>query len=170
MTDTLPGRAVGAESFRRALAVHAAGVVVITAQNDGVPVGMTATSFSSVSLEPPLVSFYVDQSSTTWPWLRSADHFAVNILSADQADLAARFARKGIDRFAPPTRWRPGPLGAPLLQDVCAHLVCLPYETADVGDHVLVVGLVADVRTHGEGRPLLYHQGRFGRFRPHNED
>ncbi|MFB9475994.1 flavin reductase family protein [Nonomuraea salmonea] len=166
MTDTMPGRAVGAESFRRALAVHASGVVVITAQNDGVPVGMTATSFSSVSLEPPLVSFYVDQSSATWPWLRTADHFAVNILSGDQADLAARFARKGIDRFAPPTRWRPGPLGAPLLQDVSAHLVCLPYETADVGDHVLVVGLVADVRTHGDDRPLLYHQGRFGQFHP----
>lgn len=170
MTDTLPGRAVGAEPFRRALAVHASGVVVITAQNDGVPVGLTATSFSSVSLEPPLVSFYVDQSSTTWPWLRGADHFCVNILASDQADLAARFATKGVDRFAPPTDWRPGPLGAPLLLDVSAHLICLPYETAEVGDHVLVVGLVAEANTHRHGRPLLYHQGRFGRFLAHPED
>ncbi|GAA1669813.1 flavin reductase family protein [Nonomuraea sp. NPDC048882] len=170
MTDTLPDRAVEAEHFRRALAVHASGVVVITAQNDGVPVGLTATSFSSVSLEPPLVSFYVDQSSSTWPWLRTADHFAVNILASDQAEVASRFARKNIDRFAPPTRWRPGPLGAPLLQDVSAHLVCLPYETAEVGDHILVVGLVAEVTTHNPGRPLLYHQGRFGRFLPHPED
>jgi flavin reductase (DIM6/NTAB) family NADH-FMN oxidoreductase RutF len=169
MTDTLPDRAVGADSFRRALAVHASGVVVITAQNDGIPVGLTATSFSSVSLEPPLVSFYVDQSSTTWPWLRGADHFAVNILASDQADLAARFARKNIDRFAAPTRWRPGPLGAPLLQDVSAHLLCLPYETVEVGDHVLVVGLVAEAETHATGRPLLYHQGRFGRFLAHQE-
>ncbi|WP_326641820.1 flavin reductase family protein [Nonomuraea fuscirosea] len=170
MTDTLPDRAVEAEHFRKALAVHASGVVIITAQNDGVPVGLTATSFSSVSLEPPLVSFYVDRSSSTWPWLRTADHFAVNILASDQAEVAARFARKGIDRFAPPTRWRPGPLGAPLLQDVSAHLVCLPYETAEVGDHILVVGLVAEVTTHSPGRPLLYHQGRFGRFLPHPED
>ncbi|MEV4172985.1 flavin reductase family protein [Nonomuraea sp. NPDC049709] len=170
MTDTMPGRAVAAEPFRRALAVHASGVVVITAQNDGIPVGLTATSFSSVSLEPPLVSFYVDQSSTTWPWLRTADHFAVNILASDQAEVAARFAAKGVDRFAPPTCWRPGPLGAPLLQDVSAHLVCLPYETAEVGDHVLVVGLVAEVDLHSTGRPLLYHQGRFGRFLPHPED
>lgn len=159
--------AVDADGFRRALAVHAAGVVIITAQSDGIPVGLTATSFSSVSLDPPLVSFYVDQSSTTWPWLRDADHFAVNVLASDQADLAARFARKDIDRFAEPTRWRPGPLGAPLLQDVSAHLVCLPHETVDVGDHILVVGLVAEARVHSPGRPLIYHQGRFGRFIAH---
>ncbi|MBB5778809.1 flavin reductase (DIM6/NTAB) family NADH-FMN oxidoreductase RutF [Nonomuraea jabiensis] len=159
--------AVDADGFRRALAVHAAGVVIITAQSDGIPVGLTATSFSSVSLDPPLVSFYVDQSSTTWPRLRDADHFAVNVLASDQADLAARFARKDIDRFAEPTSWRPGPLGAPLLQDVSAHLICLPHETVDVGDHILVVGLVAEARVHSPGRPLIYHQGRFGRFIAH---
>jgi flavin reductase (DIM6/NTAB) family NADH-FMN oxidoreductase RutF len=164
------GRALDADGFRRALAVHAAGVVVITAQSRGVPVGLTATSFSSVSLDPPLVSFYVDRSSTTWPSLRAADHFAVNVLASDQAELASRFARKDVDRFAEPTRWRPGPLGAPLLQDVSAHLICLPHETVDVGDHILVVGLVAEARVHGQGRPLLYHQGRFGRFIAHPEE
>ncbi|SEN50171.1 flavin reductase family protein [Nonomuraea pusilla] len=167
MTDTLPDRVVDGDGFRRALAVHAAGVVVITARSEGVPVGLTATSFSSVSLDPPLVSFYVDRSSTTWPSLRGAGHFAVNVLSSDQADVAARFASKGVDRFAEPTRWRPGPLGAPLLLDVSAHLVCLPYETRDVGDHVLVVGLVAEASVGRPGRPLLYHQGRFGRFTAH---
>ncbi|MEV4219069.1 flavin reductase family protein [Nonomuraea sp. ATR24] len=167
MTETLPGPVVDADRFRQALAVHAAGVVVITAQNAGVPVGLTATSFSSVSLEPPLVSFYVDRSSTTWPALRAAGHFAVNVLAGDQADVASRFARKGVDRFAEPTRWRPGPLGAPLLLDVSAHLVCLPYEIRDVGDHVLVVGLVAEAGVRSAARPLLYHQGRFGRFTAH---
>ncbi|TQS26191.1 flavin reductase family protein [Microbispora sp. KK1-11] len=167
MTETLPAPALDAEGFRRALAMHAAGVVVITAQSDGVPVGLTATSFSSVSLDPPLVSFYVDQASTTWPSLRSADHFAVNVLASDQAELAARFARKGVDRFAEPTRWRPGPLGAPLLEGVAAHLICLPYETVEVGDHILVVGLVAEADVGGPGRPLLYHRGRFGRFTAH---
>jgi flavin reductase (DIM6/NTAB) family NADH-FMN oxidoreductase RutF len=167
MTDTLPDRAIAADQFKQALAVHASGVVIITAQSDGIPVGLTATSFSSVSLEPPLVSFYVDRSSTTWPQLGAADHFAVNILTSDQAELAARFARKSIDRFAAPTRWRPGPLGAPLLHDVSAHLICLPYERAEVGDHLLVVGLVAEAGVHRPGRPLLYHQGRFGRFLAH---
>ncbi|MFI7440020.1 flavin reductase family protein [Nonomuraea indica] len=159
--------AVAADAFRRALAAHAAGVVVITAQSGGIPAGLTATSFSSVSLDPPLVSFYVDRSSTTWPSLSAADHFAVNILAGDQADLAARFARKGIDRFAPPTRWRPGPYGAPLLHDVSAHLICLPYETTEVGDHLLVAGLVVGADVHSPGHPLLYHQGRFGRFLAH---
>ncbi|GII31969.1 flavin reductase family protein [Planotetraspora mira] len=167
MTETLPGRAVDGERFRTALAGHAAGVVVITAQDEGIPVGLTATSFSSVSLKPPLVSFYVDQASTTWPRLRSADHFAVNVLTSDQGELAARFARKGVDRFAEPTRWRPGLYGAPLLSDASAHLICLPHTTVEVGDHVLVVGLVSEATVHGTGRPLLYHQGRFGRFIPH---
>ncbi|GAA0924805.1 flavin reductase family protein [Nonomuraea longicatena] len=168
MTDTLPEQGIAAEPFRQALAVHASGVVVITARCGAEPVGLTATSFSSVSLEPPLVSFYVDSSSTTWPRLRTADHFAVNILSSDQADLAARFARRGVDRFEG-TRWQPGPFGAPLLQDVSAHLVCLPYERVEVGDHILVAGLVAQARVHTPGRPLLYHQGRFGRFLAHPE-
>ncbi|WP_436764297.1 flavin reductase family protein [Streptosporangium sp. V21-05] len=167
MTETLSGRAVDAERFREALAVHAAGVVVVTAQVDGIPVGLTATSFSSVSLTPPLVSFYVDQSSTTWPWLRRADHFAVNVLASDQAEVASRFARKNVDRFAAPTSWTPGHLGVPLLDGVSAHLVCAPHSTVDIGDHVLVVGLVTETSLDPGGRPLLYHQGRFGRFTPH---
>ncbi|MFI6395063.1 flavin reductase family protein [Nonomuraea sp. NPDC050540] len=80
MTDPLPGRSIAADQFRRAPAVHAGGVVVITAQSDGLPVGLTTTSFSSVSLEPPLVSFSVDLSSATWPQLGAADHFEVDIL------------------------------------------------------------------------------------------
>jgi flavin reductase (DIM6/NTAB) family NADH-FMN oxidoreductase RutF len=156
---------IGAEDFRRALATHAAGVVVVTAAPGGTPVGLTATSFSSVSLRPPLVSFYVAQSSTTWPALREAPTFGVNVLASHQKEVAARFARRGIDRFAE-TTWTPGPEGVPVLDEVAAHLHCRPRHTAEVGDHILVVGLViaADVRA---GRPLLYHQGRFGRFVPH---
>ncbi|GII92541.1 flavin reductase family protein [Sinosporangium siamense] len=160
-------RPVDDARFKRALAVHAAGVVVITARVQGVPVGLTATSFSSVSLSPPLVSFFVDAASSTWRRLREADHFAVNVLASDQAEVAARFARKNIDRFAPPTSWQPGPLGVPLLDGAPAHLVCAPYSTVEIGDHNLVVGLVTDTSVAGQGRPLLYHQGRFGRFIPH---
>jgi flavin reductase (DIM6/NTAB) family NADH-FMN oxidoreductase RutF len=155
------------DQFRTALAQHAAGVVIVTARPEGVPVGLTATSFSSVSLDPPLVSFYVDQSSTTWPWLRLADHFAVNVLAGHQHDLATRFARRGIDRFAAPTRWRPGPHETPLLEDVSAHLICIPHTTVEIGDHTLVVGLVTAAATT-PARPLLYHRGQYGRFLPHN--
>ncbi|GAA1256899.1 flavin reductase family protein [Sphaerisporangium rubeum] len=168
MTEILPGPAVDPARFRRVLSAHAAGVVVITGQTEGIPAGLTATSFSSVSLEPPLVCFYVDQNSTTWPKLKDADQFAVNILAGNQAELAARFARPGIDRFAEPTRWRPGPLGTPLLRDTAGHLLCTPYTSLDIGDHILVIGLVTDALVHEPDQPLLYHRGRFGRFMPHN--
>lgn len=175
---------VGGEEFRRALAEHAAGVVVVTARPDGVPVGLTATSFTSVSLAPPLVSFYVAESSSTWPDLRRAAVFAVNVLGGHQADVAAHFARKGVDRFGHPTRWAPGPSGVPLIEGASARLVCRPYRIDAVGDHFLVVGLVVAAETaaaeagideeHGERhgdmhsgvRPLLYHRGGFGRFLP----
>ncbi|WP_067169690.1 flavin reductase family protein [Microtetraspora niveoalba] len=149
------------------MAAHAAGVVVVTALPEGEPVGMTATSFSSVSLSPPLVSFYVARTSTTWPRLRLAAGFAVNVLASHQAEVAARFAAKGVDRFAHPTRWTEGPDGVPLLDDVSAHLVCRTHHTAEVGDHILVLGLVTATSVEGAGRPLLYHQGRFGRFLEH---
>ncbi|MFF5264427.1 flavin reductase family protein [Actinomadura viridis] len=167
MSDSPPGQVLDPARFRQALALHAAGVVVITASSAGVPIGLTATSFSSVSLRPPLVSFYVDQGSTTWPSLRAADRFAVNILAGDQAEVATRFARRGVDRFAPPTAWSPDDHGTPLLGGVCAHLLCVPHATIDVGDHILVVGLVTGAELLAGGRPLLYHHGRFGRFLPH---
>jgi len=166
VTETISRTAVDATRFSQALSVHAAGVVIITARSEGVAVGLTPTSFSSVSLDPPPVSFYIGRESATWPWLRQADLFAVNILAGHQAQLAARFARKGIDRFAAPTRWSPGPYGTPLLDDVAAHLICTPYETMPIGDHYLVVGLVTDVSVHDPSHPLLYHRGRFGNFVP----
>lgn len=171
--QTAPGRdfarGVDPERFRRALAVHAAGVVVVTgATPDGSPHGLTATSFSAVSLDPPLVSFYVDHASTTWPRLRAAGHFAVNVLAGDQADVAARFAARDVDRFAAPTRWDKGTLGIPLLADVAAHLICAPHTVHRIGDHVLVVGLVVETRSEAAAGPLLYHHGRFGRFLPYD--
>ncbi|XVQ10531.1 flavin reductase family protein [Spirillospora sp. CA-255316] len=167
MTEILPSQAVDPTRYRQALALHAAGVVIITGAPGGEPVGLTATSFSSVSLEPPLVSFYVDRSSTTWRSLRDAERFGVNILAGDQAELAARFARKGVDRFAAPTAWHLDEHGTPLLDDVCAHVLCLPHTTLEIGDHILVVGLVTGTEVVASGRPLLYHRGRFGRFLPH---
>ncbi|WP_393916008.1 flavin reductase family protein [Halostreptopolyspora alba] len=163
---TPPGASeVSQEQFRRALGEHAAGVVVVTATFDGDPVGVTATSFTSVSLEPPLVSFYIDGRSGTWPVIRDAGAFAVNTLAEDQRDVAARFAAKGVDRFAPPTRWHLGPEGLPLLDGVTAHVLCRTHDLLAVGDHWLVVGRVAGAGATGHERaPLLYHRGRYGRF------
>ncbi|GAA1071737.1 flavin reductase family protein [Nocardiopsis composta] len=162
--DGRPG--VGADAFRRALAAHPAGVVVVTADSGGRPVGLTATSFTSVSLDPPLVAFYIAATSSTWPHLRGAGQFAVNLLTEDQRDLAARFARRGGDRFAPPTEWTPGPGGTPLLGGAAAHLLCRSERTEEVGDHWLVVGRVRSADVHRPTRPLLYHQGGFGALHP----
>jgi flavin reductase (DIM6/NTAB) family NADH-FMN oxidoreductase RutF len=155
---------VDATRFRRALGRHAAGVVVVTGPG---PVGLTATSLTSVSLDPPLVSFCVARESTTWPDLRQADHFAVNLLGGDQAAVASRFAVRGVDRFGGGVTWRPGAYGVPLLDGVTAHLLCEPYDTIALGDHWLVVGLVVGTEIGATGDPLLYHRGRYGGFAPH---
>ncbi|GAA1990185.1 hypothetical protein GCM10009799_15140 [Nocardiopsis rhodophaea] len=157
---------VGAETFRRALGSHAAGVVVVTAAPAEGPVGVTATSFTSVSLDPPLVSFYINARSGTWPGIRDAPAFAVSLLAEDQWEIAQRFATKGVDRFAPPTRWRRGAEGLPLIEGAVGHVLCRRHDLLAVGDHWLVVGRVAaaEVRAEDGGRPLLYHRGRYGRF------
>ncbi|MET8573481.1 flavin reductase family protein [Streptomyces sp. NPDC005012] len=147
--------------FRR----HAAGVAVITAGHQGRPYGFTATSLTSVSAEPALVSFGISEHSSCWPAVARAEYVGVHILGEHQADLAATFARSGADRFAPPTAWREGPGGVPLLDDVVAWLVCRPVARVPAGDHRLVVAEVTAGDPAGDGRPLLYHQGRYSGLR-----
>ncbi|GAA3343124.1 hypothetical protein GCM10020358_40620 [Amorphoplanes nipponensis] len=157
-----PPGGVGAEVFRRALAHCAAGVVVVT--TGARPAGFTASSFTSVSMSPPLVSFCVDKYAGCWGRLRTAETFTVNVLTDTQQALAARFAARGVDRFAPPTRWRHGPDGAVLLDAAAAHLQCRRHAVLPLGDHFLVVGLLVAVHAGTSAPPLLYHGGRYGRF------
>lgn len=154
---------VTAETYRLALARHPGGVAVVTVRSQSGPVGFTVTSFASASLLPPLVSFYVGHDSSSWPAVRLAPQFAVNLLGADQDELAARFARKGADRFAPPTKWDLGPEGLPLLTDATTHLICARHSSVGVGDHELVVGTVVNAAFGVSDQPLIYHQGRFAR-------
>ncbi|MFG2761260.1 flavin reductase family protein [Streptomyces wuyuanensis] len=146
--------------FRR----HAAGVAVVTAHGDR-PVGFTATSLSSVAADPPLLSFGIGTASSSWPVVAEAGHVGVHILSEDQRDLAATFARRGADRFAPPTRWRTGPEGVPVLDGVLAWLVCRVVARVPAGDHRVVIAEAVAGDPEGSGRPLLYHQGRFNALR-----
>jgi flavin reductase (DIM6/NTAB) family NADH-FMN oxidoreductase RutF len=164
--ERLTAAPVAAERFRRVLGGHAAGVVVVTATAPHGPVGVTATSFTSASLDPPLVSFSIDARSGTWPDIRDAPAFAVNLLAEGQDALAARFAARGVDRFAGPVRWRTGPEGLPLLDGAAGHVLCLRHDLLAVGDHWLVVGRVAAAEADTAARPLLYHRGRYGRFTP----
>jgi flavin reductase (DIM6/NTAB) family NADH-FMN oxidoreductase RutF len=151
---------VPAAEFRAAMRQLAASVVVVTVA-DG-PTGFTASSFTSVSLDPPLVSFCVDRRSASARAVREAPMFAVNLLGAQQSTVAERFALPG-DRFAAPTRWTAHPLGPPVLADAAGHLVCARHLVVPLGDHWLVAGLVVDTRA-GAGRPLLYHDRRYGGF------
>ncbi|MFI9723567.1 flavin reductase family protein [Streptomyces sp. NPDC052396] len=146
--------------FRR----HAAGVAVITARGAR-PAGFTATSLTSVAAEPPLVSFGVGTGSSSWPVLAEAGHVGVHILGEHQRELAATFARSGADRFAPPTRWHTGPEEVPLLEGVLAWMVCRVVARVPAGDHRLVLAEVVAGDPTGDGRPLLYHQGRFNGLR-----
>jgi len=143
---------------------HAAGVAVITARGEH-PVGFTATSLDSVAAEPPLISFGVGTASSSWPVLAEARHVGVHILGEHQRELAATFARSGADRFAPPTGWRAGPKGVPVLDGVLAWLVCRVIARVPAGDHRIVVAQAVVGDPAGAGRPLLYHQGRFNALR-----
>lgn len=148
-------------TFRR----HAAGVAVITAAGDAGPVGFTATSLASVSAEPPLLSFGIGTGASSWPVMAEADHVGVHILGEHQQELAATFARSGADRFGPPTAWREGPEGVPVLDDVPAWLVCRIVGRVPAGDHRIVLAEVLLGDPTGNGRPLLYHQGGFNGLR-----
>lgn len=146
--------------FRR----HASGVAVVTAAGE-YPVGFTATSVSSVAAEPPLVSFGVGTGSSSWPVVAGAEYVGIHILGEHQQELAATFARSGADRFAAPTGWRSGPEGVPLLDGVLAWLVCRVVARVPTGDHRIVIAEVVTGDPAGDGRPLLYHQGRFNALR-----
>ncbi|MGW6567755.1 flavin reductase family protein [Streptomyces sp. NPDC054975] len=146
--------------FRR----HAAGVAVVTAQGER-PVGFTATSLNSVSAEPPLISFGVGTTSSSWPVVSEAEHIGVHVLGEHQRELAETFARSGADRFGAPTRWSVGPEGVPILDGVLAWLVCRVVARVPAGDHRIVIAQVVAGDPSGAGRPLLYHQGRFNALR-----
>ena len=149
--------------MRQVLGHFASGVVVVTGVDAGGPLGFTCQSFSSLSLEPPLVSLAVARTSSSWPRLRSMGAFCVNVLADDHEHQSAQFARAGVDRFAG-VSWTPDPGGAPILDGVAAWLsATLEHEYAG-GDHTIVVGRVHALGADPVRAPLLFHRGRYGRL------
>jgi flavin reductase (DIM6/NTAB) family NADH-FMN oxidoreductase RutF len=155
--------AVDSAEYRRVLGHFPTGVTVITASNDGEPVGLAVGSFFSVSLDPPLVGFCAGKSSSTWPSIEQAETFCVNVLAEDQEDLSRRFATKGADRFGA-IGWKPGEAGAPRLDGVLAWIDCALEAKHDAGDHWIVVGRVLALDVPREGGPLVFFRGGYGRF------
>ncbi|MFE1025156.1 flavin reductase family protein [Streptomyces sp. NPDC058818] len=163
--DVATPRLATADLLRSAFRRHAAGVAVITARGDAGPVGFTATSLTSVSAEPPLLSFGIGTGSSSWPAVSEAEYVGVHLLGDHQEDLAATFARSGADRFAAPTAWREGPAGVPVLDGVLSWLVCRVAGRIPAGDHRIVLAEVLLGDPTGAGSPLLYHQGRYNGLR-----
>jgi flavin reductase (DIM6/NTAB) family NADH-FMN oxidoreductase RutF len=163
MTVTTRAPVFGSDQFRSLLRRQAATVTIVTAGGAS-PAGFTATSFTSVSLRPPLVSFCLDRASSSWPAVETAGHVAVHLLGTGQERLARTFATSGIDRFAAPTAWRPGPHGVPLLDGALAWLVCRVVHRIGAGDHAIVLAEPVAAE-HSDGTPLIYHDGRYAGLR-----
>ncbi|MGO4257809.1 flavin reductase family protein [Marmoricola sp. RAF53] len=163
-----PEAAARARKFRDVLGLFCSGVTVVTSVSDGQPVGMTCQSFSSVSLEPPLVMFSPAKTSRAWPLMQRAGYFCVNILSADQQDVSNGMATKGVDKFDG-VEWRTAATGAPLLDGVLGYVDCTVHQVIEAGDHYLVIGRVKELGFgDGSGRegaesvdPLLFFKGKY---------
>jgi flavin reductase (DIM6/NTAB) family NADH-FMN oxidoreductase RutF len=150
-------------SFRTVLGHFATGVTIITAMDGDEPIGVSANSFTSVSLDPPLVLFCAAKASTTWPRIEAAGKFTVNILNEHQEDVCRVFATKGADRFSR-IGWRTSANGQPILHDSLAYIDCEMQEQHDAGDHIIVVGRVQELGVLSEEGPLLFYRGGYGKF------
>jgi flavin reductase (DIM6/NTAB) family NADH-FMN oxidoreductase RutF len=147
--------------FRTALAMFATGVTIVTARTaKGRLIGLTANSFNSVSLSPPLVLWSLSRAAASMPAFSTGSHYAINILGADQIDLAKRFAAKGVDRFAD-VAFEQGVGGAPLLAGAAASFECFNRSRYEEGDHVIFVGEVERCSHRTGASPLLFHGGKF---------
>jgi 3-hydroxy-9,10-secoandrosta-1,3,5(10)-triene-9,17-dione monooxygenase reductase component len=153
------------QHMRTALGNFCSGITVVTAMDHDQPVGFTCQSFSSLSLDPPLVSFNPARTSTTWPKIRAGGVFAINVLSSDQVAISSAFAQRGADKFRG-VKWEAGPLGAPLIHGVLAWAECKLWAEYDGGDHTIVAAEVLNLKASSTAGPLLFYQGEYHLLNP----
>ncbi|HZU63196.1 MAG TPA: flavin reductase family protein [Novosphingobium sp.] len=151
--------------FRQVLGHYPTGVAAITSQGaDGTPLALVVGTFTSVSLDPPLVGFLPDKRSSSWPLIEATGHFAVNVLAADQGDLCRQLASaKGAEKFAG-VEYHLAEPGVPVLAGAPVAITCRIAWTHDAGDHVFVLGRVQALEVQREADPMLFHRGRYGSF------
>ncbi len=149
-----------ARTYRDVLGQYASGVTVVTTLLGGTPLGMTCQSFTSVSLDPPLVAFLPMKNSRAFAAIRQSRRFCVNFLAAGQADVSNRFASLAEDKFAE-VDWEPAPSGMPRLDGIAGWVDCTVHDIHEAGDHYLVIGKVEDLGQGDATDPLLFHQGRY---------
>jgi flavin reductase (DIM6/NTAB) family NADH-FMN oxidoreductase RutF len=152
--------------FRRVLGHFATGIAAVTGIDGGAPVGLLVNSFTSVSLDPPLVAFCVAHTSLSWPRLRSGQRHCICFLAAGQLEQARRLATSGPAKFRG-LAWSPSPSGMPVLDGALAWLECAVEAEYPAGDHVIVVAAVhrlARSQDAGDAGPLVFYRGGYGRF------
>lgn len=158
--------AIDPTEYRRTLGSYPTGVVIVTADTVDGPVGLAIGSFSSVSLDPPLVGFLPDKGSTSWPKIQSTGAFCVNVLAGDQLPVCEAFASRGGDKYTSVT-WRTASTGAPVLDGVLAWIDCTIERVDQAGDHFFVLGRVEEMAVERDDvGPLLFFRGGYGDFRP----
>ncbi len=151
--------------FRDALGSFATGVCVITANPEGYqPFGMTVNSFASVSLDPALILWSLQNNSECMPAFDKADRFAVNVLTTEQQDLSNLYAKKGDHQLAA-EHFRLGKTGSPVLRGALTTFECKIWARHPGGDHLILVGEVEEMSTNPNGKPLLFHSGSYGELR-----
>lgn len=151
-------------TYRTVMGHFLTGVTVITAMDGDTPVGMAASSFTSLSMDPPLVLFCAGASSSTWPRIQRTGHYCVNVLAADQEQVSRQFASKLPDKFDG-IGWTHARSGSPRITGALAWIDCRIEAEHLGGDHIIVVGRVLDLG-HDEGEPLGYYRGGYGAFTP----
>ena len=157
----VPQAVVDPRVMRDVLGHFVSGITVVTAMAAEGPVGFTCQSFSSLSLDPPLVAFAPARTSSTWPRLREAGRFCVNVLAEEQSGLSRQFARSGTDKYAG-VGWAASPHGSPVLDGVVAWIDSELWAEYDGGDHMIVVARVLDLGADASRTPLLFHRGAYG--------
>lgn len=153
---------IDAQQFRETLGHFASGITVIAGTADAEPVGFTCQSFSSLSASPPLVLFSVMNTSTSYPKIRRAGRFSINVLAHSQTDISSQFARKGIDKWSG-VNWHLSEHGNPIIADTQMWLECELFAEYDGGDHTIVVGKVLELSPSDwhQGNPLLFFRGQY---------
>lgn len=157
--------AVDPAEFRRVLGHFPTGVTVVTSGDSANPAGVAIGSFASISLDPPLVGFFLGNQSASGVSIKESGVFCVNVLNADQLELCGLMASKADDKFSG-VSWTPSSAtGSPVLPGVQAIIDCRVDQVVPLGDHDLIVGRVEHLDTvDGEGAPMVFHKGRYGTF------
>jgi len=154
---------VDSQLIRATMGQFCTGIVVVAGCLDGAPVGFTAQSFVSLSLDPPLIAVCPAKTSTSWPRIRESGSFCVNVLAADQRPICDAFANSGGDKFAG-LDWHKGSTGSPVLEGILACVDCRLEVEHDAGDHTIAVGRIVDLKKVADGAPLLFFGADYGSF------